>query len=382
MNVVSDLAAIQDFLPLIELIYDASSDGSLWPTILDRIGDAVNGEQIAISVGSSGPLAKWIPGLVRESPEELDPHAAYFESDKLVAERCGGPFPTGTFRYRHIGDYHPERENGESCIDCRRPGICCRFGLKVPLSDLRTAYGQPIAYLTCLRCRQKGHFNDRDGAVIKTIAPHLQRALRTYIHCERAKVGVKELKSVLDSFDRAVFGLDRRGIVVLSNRRAEAILKESDGLMIFHGRLVAMSSRDDSKLQSTIARTVAGGQTAQDFSLHVTRKSEALPLQVTITSNASNLSEDGTQLAALVFVSDPAQQPRSCSAALRQLYGLTPTESRLADMLNEGLEVCDAADRLGVTIETARFHLKRALSKTGARRQAELIRLMLSLPGF
>jgi DNA-binding CsgD family transcriptional regulator len=53
----------------------------------------------------------------------------------------------------------------------------------------------------------------------------------------------------------------------------------------------------------------------------------------------------------------------------------------LADLLLKGLEVRGIADRLGITIETARFHLKRVLAKTGTRRQTELMRLMLSLPG-
>jgi DNA-binding CsgD family transcriptional regulator len=66
---------------------------------------------------------------------------------------------------------------------------------------------------------------------------------------------------------------------------------------------------------------------------------------------------------------------------MKQLYGLTPTEARLADLLLEGLEVRDIANRLTMTLETARFHLKRVLAKTGTRRQTELMRLMLSLPG-
>jgi DNA-binding CsgD family transcriptional regulator len=66
---------------------------------------------------------------------------------------------------------------------------------------------------------------------------------------------------------------------------------------------------------------------------------------------------------------------------MKMLYGLTPTESRLADLLLEGLDVRGAAQRLGITIETARFHLKRVLAKTDTRRQTELMRLMLSLPG-
>jgi DNA-binding CsgD family transcriptional regulator len=66
---------------------------------------------------------------------------------------------------------------------------------------------------------------------------------------------------------------------------------------------------------------------------------------------------------------------------LRALYRLTPTESRLADLLLEGFDVREIADRMRITLETGRFHLKRVLAKTGTRRQVELIRLMLSLPG-
>jgi hypothetical protein len=54
----------------------------------------------------------------------------------------------------------------------------------------------------------------------------------------------------------------------------------------------------------------------------------------------------------------------------------------LADALLEGLDVREAAERLHITLETGRFHLKRVFSKTGVGRQAELIRLMMSLPGW
>jgi DNA-binding CsgD family transcriptional regulator len=66
---------------------------------------------------------------------------------------------------------------------------------------------------------------------------------------------------------------------------------------------------------------------------------------------------------------------------MRKLYKLTPAEGRIADLLLEGLEVREVSQRLGVTLETARFHVKRVLAKTGVRRQSELVRLMLGLPG-
>jgi DNA-binding CsgD family transcriptional regulator len=62
------------------------------------------------------------------------------------------------------------------------------------------------------------------------------------------------------------------------------------------------------------------------------------------------------------------------------LYGMTPTECRGADLLLEGLDTRELVQRLSITLETARFHVKRVLTKTGARRQSELVRLMLSLP--
>jgi DNA-binding CsgD family transcriptional regulator len=83
----------------------------------------------------------------------------------------------------------------------------------------------------------------------------------------------------------------------------------------------------------------------------------------------------------LIFISDPGSKPGSRTGVLRVLYRLTPTESRLADLLLQRREVREAADQLGTTLETSHFHLKRVLAKTGTRRQTELIRLMLSLPG-
>jgi len=52
----------------------------------------------------------------------------------------------------------------------------------------------------------------------------------------------------------------------------------------------------------------------------------------------------------------------------------------VADLLADGLTVEEIADRINVTVGTARFHIKRIFTKTGSRRQTELIKLMLTLP--
>ena len=104
-------------------------------------------------------------------------------------------------------------------------------------------------------------------------------------------------------------------------------------------------------------------------------------LDVTVVPAPEHNQVAGNEHYALVFLSDPAEKPASRTDMMRELYGLTPTECRLADLLLESLDVREAAERLRITLETTRFHVKRVLSKTGARRQAELMRLMMLLPG-
>ena len=64
---------------------------------------------------------------------------------------------------------------------------------------------------------------------------------------------------------------------------------------------------------------------------------------------------------------------------LRDLFGLTPAEARLALELAHGASPRDAANRLGVTWNTTRTQLKAVLAKTGTNRQAALVRLLAAL---
>jgi DNA-binding CsgD family transcriptional regulator len=64
---------------------------------------------------------------------------------------------------------------------------------------------------------------------------------------------------------------------------------------------------------------------------------------------------------------------------LRALYGLTPAEAKVAAGLAEGRTSAEIAARHSVSIGTLRNQLKAVFFKTGARRQAELVRLVLAL---
>jgi DNA-binding CsgD family transcriptional regulator len=69
---------------------------------------------------------------------------------------------------------------------------------------------------------------------------------------------------------------------------------------------------------------------------------------------------------------------QSQSDELRSLFNLTRAEAKFAiEILNaDGIQA--AADRLSISRATARTHLSRIFEKTGTKRQAALVRLLLS----
>ena len=63
---------------------------------------------------------------------------------------------------------------------------------------------------------------------------------------------------------------------------------------------------------------------------------------------------------------------------LRDRFDLTRSEARLALRLVAGDKLQSAAVNLDISYETARGHLKNIFNKTGARRQAELVVLIIA----
>ena len=79
----------------------------------------------------------------------------------------------------------------------------------------------------------------------------------------------------------------------------------------------------------------------------------------------------------LLLLAEPANASVPNADLLRLLFDLTPAEARLTRYLLEGRTPAEAAALLRITEATTRVHLRRVFAKTGVRRQAELVRLLL-----
>ncbi|MEN8161730.1 MAG: hypothetical protein ABFS41_16795, partial [Myxococcota bacterium] len=95
--------------------------------------------------------------------------------------------------------------------------------------------------------------------------------------------------------------------------------------------------------------------------------------------------KEGEELAAArfaraFFIADPKQRSGDPVQVLRELFGLTESETRLAGLLTADCSLKEAAGLLGITETTARGVLKSIFAKTGTNRQADLLRVLLRGP--
>ena len=89
--------------------------------------------------------------------------------------------------------------------------------------------------------------------------------------------------------------------------------------------------------------------------------------------------ESSGRSSVLVLVHDPASRPVASADLLRDGLGLPPAAARLVAALAGNDDLRSFAARESITIHTARFHLRTALNRTGARTQAELVRVAVRL---
>src|SRR5262249_29852773 len=191
-----------------------------------------------------------------------------------------------------------------------------------------------------------------------------------------------EVVEALDWFPPGVVLLDRQGRVVAANRSAEDLLAAGDGLRTDRDGMRAASPGETLALRRLIAAAIepaAPGASEGDGTLTITRPSERRPLNLLVAPLRASLAPEATARAqVVVFVTDPEEIPFAPVERLQHYLGLTQAEAALVLWLVQGRRVEDAADELGISVNTARTQLKRALTKTGTGRQAELVRLALS----
>jgi DNA-binding CsgD family transcriptional regulator len=168
------------------------------------------------------------------------------------------------------------------------------------------------------------------------------------------------------------------GRVLLANATAEKILEAQDGLRLTGEGLLSTSPGCNSPSIESILRKSLGVKQAV---IALPRPSGKRPLTLLVRSAEAMVASDHAEPATiLVFLLDP-ESPAAREPEMRQLYGLTSAETRLANLLMEGKTLDECCELLGIRRSTAKMHLRNVFTKTGVQRQGELVALLFNSTG-
>jgi DNA-binding CsgD family transcriptional regulator len=238
-------------------------------------------------------------------------------------------------------------------------------------------------YETCVLniCRPEsgGQFGGCDLEAAARLHPHLIRAFDLGQKLAIESGRTDGAAAVFELSDNALFLLGRSARVVRLNRAAEALVRSRRGLSVIGGRLTADHTPTQRRLEALVALAASpDAERRAGGSVAVKSSDRALPLSLTIAPlRAQSAPVFYGEPCVLVCVTDLEGGLRIDKEALREAFGFTPAETRLAIALIEGGSTQDVAATLGISVNTAHVHVARIFQKTGVNRQGALMRLLM-----
>jgi DNA-binding CsgD family transcriptional regulator len=251
-----------------------------------------------------------------------------------------------------------------------------------------TLVGSPsrVGFLSVYRSESEGFFEAESVRRAVALAPHLVRAERIARRLRVEGGLTAALVATAEQSPHGVVVLDERGAVRFASERALGMLAQEDGIALRGSRLAAAAPASRRALEEAVhaASTFPmSGVVPRATFVTITRRASLQPWQLLVCPVPARSRDElfvssDRDAAVLVLISDPAAERRPNEEALRLLFGLTPALARLAASIAAGDTVSEYAERHRVTVGTARNQVKELFARTGARRQAELVRLLLS----
>ena len=246
--------------------------------------------------------------------------------------------------------------------------------------------GLPATAVSIFRDAHEPSFDRADAQWMKLLVAHVSRGLGLMQRLDTARL---QITSLLASFDRLNFGvvlLNDSMQVLHLNQAGQAVMSRRDGIFINANRqlesnVATKQSRSLSHWLTTIRDTPAVEQEHFLEGCRIVRieGKRHYSIQCAAVPSASLWTAQNEEVRYVVFVIDPSVLQLPSAARLVNVFGLTQAQAKVAREFAGGGSYKEVARRLRVSVETVRSHIKDIYPKTRVKRQADLVRLVLSL---
>jgi DNA-binding CsgD family transcriptional regulator len=368
----------EKLIALIDLIYEAALDNDLWPRVLRKIADAAGTVQAGMASADRNA------DIVTAIAPRCDPNLLTLWREYWAVR---DPFFSRAI-LRPAGEIYTldeiiSREEFAATAVFREVWQRANCSLATAASNL-VAEENFSALIGISNTPGQDFLSQEQLRLFKIITRHVGRSVR--VSRELWKLDLTNLVAD-EQFEVLPDGamlVDAFCRVVLANAAATQMLDAGDGMTIHNGRVTIPNAQDAlQRLVASCARAAPdldgpGGE------LDVARNLPLSPIKMTVAPLRSRIelpdipwTNVGPPVA-IVTIADPDLDRQRRTEKLRRLFGLTNAEAALAVEIMKGDGRRAAAQRCGITDGTAKTHLAHIFEKTRTRRQAELIRLLLS----
>lgn len=367
-------ADVERFSRVVGHIYDAGADPSLWRRTLQEITDLFGARGASLMTRNVATM-RGVSTTTYSGDREAEYWSAWRELNPIAGSaKSGRPDVVESDRQILPNKALLRSEYYQGFL---RPSLEVHSILALWLRR----EGEVQQYVTIGRHPSAGEFESDDIALARLLRPHLQRAVTLGQQLGYRPLRDDDVVEALDAPPHGIVLLDSRGEILHVNRAAEALLAARNGLYVENRRLLALAtSRFDEVLARALGRA---GETRTGGAMCLPRGSGKADLSLLVVPLRQPIAWLGLcEPAACVCLIDPELATMTTAEWLKGAYGLTTAEITIACQLMDARSPREIGDYLGISYHTVRVHLARIMEKTGTNRQAQLIRLLLSLPGI
>lgn len=352
-------------------LYDAALDEAGWVKCLEAIRVTFSGNYASLIVRKETEDDVGLIVSAGDNQTSLDPGNPFIAMSPFT-----GLKPDTLVTVRDVTSEQEWRASAYYLDYCRHQGV-----FHVMAADIATRDGGLYGFRVT-RAEGQPDFSRAELEFCGLLLPHIKRALNLHLSINQDRKVSTLYSHAMTQMLVGVVILDQNGLVVECNPAATAIFGLKDGLTVDAGQLQSSYSDDNRKLQKLLREalnTTHMEQLGVTQAMSVTRPSGKLSWGLILQRISSDQWTEGKQRPSLaVFVRDTEGRVDPSVRLAQQLFQLTPAETALAIQLANGLSLEEATEALGIKRNTGRAHLRSIFSKTGVRRQTELVRIFLN----
>lgn len=357
------------FSLLVGEIYDAAVDPARRSAVLEQVAGFVGGSAVTILSRDAARLSVEIHqhygmdarfrDLYRDRYVELDPLLDHHLD--LAVEQAIGVSDVMPYSDFVTTSFYREWMEPQGAVDLATVAL--------ERSNAR------MTVLQVMRASSRGTVDDAMRERMRLIGPHIQRSRVMSRQIRARSHTVADLAEVLDRVGTAICLFDADGRVVHANAACRQMFADGDLLAIVGDRVVARNTQAD-KIFRGLLDVVAGGTSLTDrrnVELMTARGGQHYLAHAVPTTHAGSPQRDG--VATALFLQKVSMAPQLATAAMSAAFKLTPSELRVLMAVVELGGVPEIAAKLGIAETTVKTHLSRLFEKTGAGRQADLVKI-------